>query len=543
MKKNKSYRYFFALIFGTLIAGVCIIISIFSYQFSSKQVKSQIGSNLAQSSYFISDTLDAQLQSKYAKLNIIKELEVFKSGEDIKQITNVLNLMKLNFVGFSWIGYVSTDGTILASTGSFGVGENMASSPLFQHGIRSRYVSDSEANYSFTQNILPETDGKQDYITFGCPIYSFDNNVSGLLCAYINWDWINEFIRSSVSSLTAYSELDVLVINSENKVQYANNSLLGTELQTESIQKSRFHLNSWMVETYPDNVEYLAGYVLSDGYGDFDGLGWTILTRQPLRTAYKSTLSLLYLTIVIGVICTIIFAWIGWFLAGYLIKPLEEIAVAANQIRLGVPAEIPVYHKIKDLELLSLSLSHLITSLTKTEYALAHMETKALLDPLTSLANRNGFEKYIGTAVIDLNSQKETFTLLFLDLDGFKDVNDVYGHPVGDLVLIEVGNRLKNSIRTNELVARFGGDEFAVVLQTSKYHYKEQIVTVCNRILESLNMPFPFEDETIHIGCSIGCATWPLDSNSIEELQKIADDTLYQSKRNGKNQFTIPQTK
>lgn len=537
MKKSRSFRFYFALIFGILIALICTIISIVAYQISSKEVKSEIGSSLSESSYIIADTLDVQLHAKYGKLNILREIESIKEGTDIATITNSLNLLKINFIGFAWLGYSSYDGTILAATSNLGVGEDISGYPFYQYGIRNRYSSDSIEDYTFARQILGDSAQNTTYITFSAPVYSKSGTLTGLLCAYIEWDWINEFIDSLLTSLKSRSELDVLIIDTNDTIIFGPTEMIGTSLETESIQKSRYHLNSWIVETFPDNIRYLTGYVRSDGYADFSGLGWTILVRQPYKYAFNSTYTLLYIILIVGIICVFVFAIIGWYLAGLLIKPLENIAISANQIRLGEQSEIPYYQGIKDIEILSLSLTHLITSLTNTESALASMETKALHDSLTNLPNRSGFENHVTMTLSRLNRQNDMLTFLYLDLDGFKFVNDTYGHPVGDLLLIQVGKRLKNSVRTNELVARFGGDEFAIVIQTSKENHRKQVITVCDRILESLNRPFVLNGDTANIGCSIGCSTWPNQSLSVDELINFADEALYEAKRNGKNQY------
>ncbi len=539
MKKSKTFRFYFALIFGILIILFCCIISVVSYQISSRQVKSKIGSNLAESAYIIADTLDAQFYSNLGKLNLLKEFDIIKEGTDNNQINKVLDSLKINFDGFSWIGYASSDGVILAATDSLGIGSDVSSYPFYQYGLRSRYISDEEENYIFAQNIFSNTGFYSKFITLSVPVYSSDDKITGVICAYVNWDWVNDFIDSFVMSFKSNTNLDILIVSSKNNVIYGSEPLVGTIIKSESIKKSRYHLNSWLIETFDDNIKYLTGYTRSDGYADYNGLGWTILVRQPFDSAFSSTYTLLYIILFVSVIFTVLFSAVGWYFAGLLIKPLEKIAIAANDIRLGKQSEIPFYHGIRDIEILSLSLTHLITSLTNTESSLATMKTRAFQDTLTNLPNRSGFDNYISSSFGRLNNHHETLTLLFLDLDGFKGVNDTYGHPSGDLLLIEVANRLKSCVRTNEFVARFGGDEFAIIIQTSKQDYLDQISTVCNRILEALNIPFNLNGNYAEIGCSIGCATWPIDSTSVEELLSFADEALYNAKRTGKNQYVL----
>jgi diguanylate cyclase (GGDEF)-like protein len=164
-----------------------------------------------------------------------------------------------------------------------------------------------------------------------------------------------------------------------------------------------------------------------------------------------------------------------------------------------------------------------------------HTEKQAFLDTLTSLPNRRQLE-YSLEKTIETAEKKELFlSVLFLDLDGFKAVNDTYGHEIGDKLLIEVSKRVCSTVRETDIVSRLGGDEFVVVLKET---YKEDSVAkVAQNIIDVINEPFYFNNNQVFVGTSIGISLYPKDGKTQDELLKKADSAMYSAKNDGKNRY------
>ena len=159
---------------------------------------------------------------------------------------------------------------------------------------------------------------------------------------------------------------------------------------------------------------------------------------------------------------------------------------------------------------------------------LAHAATH---DALTGLTNRTALSQHLaGLLAAETDTDRE-FGILFIDLDGFKDVNDQLGHAAGDAVLIEVGNRLRRMCRAPDLVARIGGDEFIVVL--SEPTHREHIRDVAEGILASLSQPYDIADTLVPVGASIGVAVSE-GTRDAHELLGHADEALYRAKARGR---------
>lgn len=160
----------------------------------------------------------------------------------------------------------------------------------------------------------------------------------------------------------------------------------------------------------------------------------------------------------------------------------------------------------------------------------------AEIDLLTGLANRRGMEICIDRSIRLAESEGVEFGVMLLDLDGFKAVNDTYGHAAGDTVLKVVGQRLERILRrARDLVARLGGDEFTVVVFDSRRR-PDLLAQIGNNILRQLALPIALDATTeAHIGASIGIASFPGDGQTREQLINAADAAMYAVKRRGKN--------
>jgi len=161
---------------------------------------------------------------------------------------------------------------------------------------------------------------------------------------------------------------------------------------------------------------------------------------------------------------------------------------------------------------------------------------QAYHDSLTGLPNRTSLIERVGEAVRRSARSGETFALLFLDLDSFKDVNDSLGHPVGDLLLKAVAGRMQPVLREQDTVARLGGDEFVVILPFLKR--TEHAAVVAEKLLTALSgAPYSIEGRELSITSSIGISVYPDDGKDVNELIKNADAALYHAKKMGRNNF------
>ncbi len=150
-------------------------------------------------------------------------------------------------------------------------------------------------------------------------------------------------------------------------------------------------------------------------------------------------------------------------------------------------------------------------------------------DSLTNLPNRSYFNTQL-QHILDLSQKtKNAVTLFYMDLDGFKKINDEYGHEIGDILLLQVGKRLQNCFRNNDIIARLGGDEFTAVIS---YKPKDLILDVIiNRIEQEFSQPFHIKNMDLNSTISIGTANFPDEATNAESLLNLADKNMYKNKK------------
>jgi diguanylate cyclase (GGDEF)-like protein len=170
-----------------------------------------------------------------------------------------------------------------------------------------------------------------------------------------------------------------------------------------------------------------------------------------------------------------------------------------------------------------------------TQKAEAQLQRQALTDELTGLPNRRALSEHLERSLAVAQREERMVAVLFIDLDGFKTVNDSLGHAVGDLLLVEVSQRLLSRIRKGDTLARLGGDEFTVLLTMLREPGDAEAVAVT--LLEVLSEQFVFGGHEIVIGASIGISLFPQDGTDPATLVQQADSAMYAAKGNGKNQI------
>jgi diguanylate cyclase (GGDEF)-like protein/PAS domain S-box-containing protein len=192
-----------------------------------------------------------------------------------------------------------------------------------------------------------------------------------------------------------------------------------------------------------------------------------------------------------------------------------------------------IVNSIKDNEGNILKYIGSFTDITDKKQTQELIWQQAHYDSLTQLLNRNSFTQYLNNAV----KLDNPFALLFIDLDHFKQVNDTLGHKTGDELLQQAAARLKHCVRGSDIVSRFGGDEFTIIL--SSVDNEVNISRICHEIIHQLAKPFKLKEEQAYISASIGITQYPTDSREVEDLYKFADQAMYDAKHAGRNRFAF----
>jgi diguanylate cyclase (GGDEF)-like protein len=225
-------------------------------------------------------------------------------------------------------------------------------------------------------------------------------------------------------------------------------------------------------------------------------------------------------------------------MAEFLVQ-FERVIRSQRCVQAEVPATEPhlrgrwLHHQLVPLEDGVALITRDVTDKKLADEALASL---ARIDALTQLSNRRHFEEVLETARARALRSGEPLALLYIDLDGFKTINDTLGHAAGDTVLVQVGGRLKSKVRETDLVARLGGDEFAVVAERAGT--LRDVEELSERILASLREPHQVGGQAVSATPSIGVAIFDAQENC-EALCARSDAAMYRAKMAGKSRFEI----
>lgn len=206
---------------------------------------------------------------------------------------------------------------------------------------------------------------------------------------------------------------------------------------------------------------------------------------------------------------------------------LGTLAVLDTSPRTLTPAQVAALHDLADLVMCALRARH-------QAHQLRHL---AMTDHLTGLANRAHFERALEAEFGRAVRQGEPFTLLLLDLDGFKAVNDGFGHGAGDETLKEVSQRLLTQVRAGDVLARLGGDEFGVVMRDGD---TESAQALAKRIVRAVSQPIKLSSgDEVGVGVSVGMAAYGDDVMSVRKLVSQADQALYEAKKQNERRWKM----
>lgn len=291
------------------------------------------------------------------------------------------------------------------------------------------------------------------------------------------------------------------------------------------------------------------------GYSYIESNNWLYLIKQE-GTQYQNIISTLPYTMLIALIILIIIsATICSILSNKYTKPifiLKDNMKQAADGNLDLECNIQTKDEFKELSdsfnnmmnIISTNYKQLSESkkiLEENEIELKenynHIEQLAYHDGLTGLYNRVAFMKYAYEIFHKTGTNFARHAILFIDLDNFKNVNDTLGHDYGDLLLKHVSNKLSESIGSNDILARTGGDEFLILKHS--YGTIDDLKCFTAGLVELVRHPIKLDDETASVSMSVGIALFPKDGLTISELIKNADIAMYNAKNSGKNSYRL----
>lgn len=264
---------------------------------------------------------------------------------------------------------------------------------------------------------------------------------------------------------------------------------------------------------------------------------WLLIARQPTIDAFEPVSNTLRNALLITALLALPSIVLLLAILNRLLQPMADLAGQLHEMADGSRPMRPVEtHSADEVADVAHSFNRLQSRLLEQEQRLAQI---AHQDTLTGLPNRRMIDQRLEGELRRIQRNGSGLALLFLDIDGFKPVNDAHGHHVGDLVLGEIARRLRETIREVDTVARLGGDEFLILLNDTEQPL-EAAERVAMQSIAALGEPIRIDDLTIRIGVSIGiatCSSTEAETMTVQRLVSQADNAMYQAKAAGRNRY------
>ncbi len=328
----------------------------------------------------------------------------------------------------------------------------------------------------------------------------------------------------NAGELKKLTALDVSFLSRRGEADWRMHATtLAAPLRGELVQVvSRGGAGAGMMDMRLDGEEYEARITSIDRQGDTQVAA--VLQRsltegiKPFERVSSAFLTLALVSVLLSVIGSI-------FIARNITRPINKLAGVAQLIEQGDYAQRVSVDQKGEIGALASSFNHMLEGIVTREKENLRL---AFEDHLTGLPNRAMFHDRLQQALLLARRHALPVSVMMLDLDRFKYVNDTLGHPVGDKVLKEVAARLRELLRESDTVARLGGDEFAILLPSGDV---ERANTVARRILSSLELPITIDEQPIDVGTSIGIVYFPEHGEDADMLLRHADIAMYAAKR------------
>jgi diguanylate cyclase (GGDEF)-like protein len=453
-----------------------------------------------------------------------------------------------------WIGVADTEGVVRSATSGMLLGQNVKARPWFIAGAQRNFVGDVHAA-KLLAALMPRAANEEPlrFVDFSAPI-KVNGKVAGVLGVHGSWDWAKEVVESLHPDNAKARELAVFIFDHDGKVIYAPQG------KTADYAAAGMHLPVSVplnplappasVLKWQDGQDYLTAVVRLKAKSVASDLGWYVVVREPVDIAFADSRQAMLHTMVAGLAASLLAGLLAWFAAGRISRHLSAIASSAHSVEAGVPgASIPVLESSAEVASLSNALNRMTRRLIalneqmedkvklrtqELEAANRELDRQSRSDHLTGVLNRRGFEMQLKLALASARRRNSPVSVVMVDLDHFKQVNDTHGHDVGDQVIRHLSDTMRQRVRDSDIVARMGGEEFVVLLPDTDAKGAQTLAEELVKVVAS--RPTPVAGQ---VTISAGVSQLDVQLEDAGELLKGADEALYVAKRSGRNQVIV----
>lgn len=551
-------------------ALMCIILVLscagVAAEIARQQAAARVETSILGTANSMTGRLETYMDERFRDVRDLASLSALGAtwGADPAKVRATLDHVQLSVPDFAWLGFVATTGKVIAGSQGMLEGVSVSDTSWFRAGLTGTSVQDVR-DASFLVDILgPRSSGEPyRFVDIAVPVKGPSGATEGLLAAHLDWQWATR-IRDYLLSLSSSSRQNsIWILRSDGR------ALLGPQFDSTPFPSSviaRASMGDQAVFVDPSQNGTLTAIVGADG-GILGQLGWLVVVRRPLDVAMADARQIWLTILVVGLLLSLLGSLAAWFVAARLTRPLAQLTSQVDSVgREQTATTISRRGGSSDVRRLSSAVRSLLLRVGTAEDAKlaaervtltmqerfdertralgAHISTlqqQADTDPLTHLLNRRAFLVFANDAMNYFRRYGRDICILVIDIDFFKRVNDTFGHGVGDDVIEHVGKCIQAQVRSTDKVARFGGEEFVVLLRETEvgnaYLLAERIrQQIGGGLVEARGKAL------LSVTASVGLALASKEDRDIADVIERADRALYLAKTGGRNRVVSGST-
>ncbi|MCH1928932.1 diguanylate cyclase [Shewanella sp. A25] len=544
-----SLRYRLTFFFG----GISLIFSLgftgYLSTMASDKLLSSYANQLAMLGTSIETTISNNIDERAREITLLSQRMIF--SDDYPKIRHSFDNIKASYEYYSWLGFANKEGIVQYAADGILEGQDVSKRPWFIQGQAGMFIGDVHEAVLLAKVLNIDKNDPLRLIDFAAPVYDDNQQLLGVVATHSNWKWVNSVIESALSRSEQQTGIDVQIVSHDDVILYPQ-ALANNAIPHDLLPKD----NSSKLIQWPDGHEYLTG-VTALKSSLKDPLGWRIIIRIPKNVAIQEITDLQRKLLWVSGVALLLCLWFVYRMSISVSLPLERLSKVTQEIQAGKDSvQFPKSDGLIEISFLIDAIKTMTSSLLKQEKSLLEMNqtlenkvlerTKELAtvnqelerlsrrDPLTDLYNRRAAADYLENEFSRLRRFGLAYTVVMVDIDHFKKINDTYGHETGDMVLIEVATLLTQSVRKTDLVARYGGEEFLLVLTGTET--KDALIEAekIRASIEGTNF-----SHVKHVTVSIGLSAVEQQDENAYDAVRRADSALYVAKNSGRNRVCL----